>query len=66
MWWCVPISPYDVLDAVREMTVSDAVGCTEESLVDNQMEYSNRDLVLDRGGATLSRLCAEEHDVSCD
>lgn len=32
MWWCVPVpvvSPQELLDALREMTVCDAAGCVE-------------------------------------
>ena len=37
-----------------------------ESLVANNLEYPNKDIVLDRGGTTLLRQSTESHTVSCD
>ena len=37
-----------------------------ESLAQNQLDYPNDNLVLDRGGTTLLRRCDHEHVVSCD
>lgn len=37
-----------------------------ESLVHNQLEYPNTDIVLDKGGTRLYRECRHSNDVSCD
>lgn len=37
-----------------------------ESLVENQMQYPNENIVLDRGGTTLFRRSKKSHDAVCD
>ena len=37
-----------------------------ESLVVNQLDYPNKNIVVDRGGTTLLRQCKEAHTVPCD
>lgn len=61
-------SPAVVLDALhvnlmccRRMFLSHV-----ESLITNQLDYPNVNVVLDGGGTTLYRRCAREHVVPCD
>ena len=50
-----------VLMCCRRMLVTHV-----DSLVENQLDYPNTNVVLDRGGTTLYRHCRHAHDISCD